>query len=331
MYLRYHRSNVFAAKAARQPRLGLSLLFGILLRRLKPTATQCRPVRGRAFWSACLVAVVVFSISLGLVHTWLEAADTETDQHATVLGKVVPLPDTVVEVQSPATGRILSPRERPYTVGDIVKKGDPLAIIEHRYNLHDASHLSAGRWDYLRDMLDARVAWVEAKLEREKAERLLQLGSVSGQQVQSLRAAEAIAEAEYKKRKILLDQQDSQLQAADLVRRGIFSPIDGVISFVSFTQGQTINEGVLLLRVANRKQVGFSARFPESDFLSLKAKAAARIHFDSLPDQVFTGRLELVSPAVDPESRTRDVLFRVENLGEYLRYGMIGWLELESK
>src|SRR5262245_883339 len=90
----------------------------------------------------------------------IQAADP---QHSSILGKSVPLPDGMAEIQSPATARILAPRERPYTVGDQVKKGDPLAIIEHRYNLHDASHLSTGRWELLRDMLDAREAAVDAK------------------------------------------------------------------------------------------------------------------------------------------------------------------------
>ena len=256
------------------------------------------------------------------------AADQRSSaQRANVLGKVVALPDTVAEVQSPATGRILSPRERPFTVGDQVKKGDPLAIIEHRYNLHDASHLSTIRWDLLSVMLEARGAALEAKLAREKAERLLAVGTVSGQQVQALKAAEAVAQAEYQKRKMLLDQQDSQVQGAELVRRGLFSPIDGAISFITFTQGQTINEGVVLFRIVNRKEVGFQAHFAEGDFHRWEAKAEARIHFDSLPGKVFVGRVGVVAPSVDPLSRARDVIFRVPNTGEYLRYGMIGWLE----
>ena len=277
------------------------------------------------------LAFVALAAVLSGIGSLLVTARAADAQHATVLGKVVSLPDTVVEVQSPATGKILSPREVPYTVGDQVKKGDPVAIIENRYNLHDASHLSTVRWDLLAVLLEARNAWVNARLEREKAERLLSIGTSSGQEVANLRAAEAEAKAEYDRRKTLLDQQDSQLQGADLVRKGILSPIDGTISAVTFTQGQVINEGIVLFRIVNRKEVGFSARFPETEFSRWEGKATARIHFDSLPGKVFQGKPEVVSPTVDPQSRTRDVLFRVTNTGELLRYGMIGWLELESR
>ncbi len=261
---------------------------------------------------------------------WLAAGVPAWAQRATVPGKVVPLPNTVIEVHSPATVRIISPRERPWLVGDRVNKGEPLAILEHRLNLHDSAHLSTIRWDLLSVMLETRRVAVRARVEREKAERLLGLGSVSGQQVQALRAAELVAQADYEKRKALLEYQDTQMQASEIVRRGLFSPIDGDISFVNFTQGQLINEGLLLYRIVNLSQVGVSARLAETDHRRLSPNASSKIRFDSLPGKVYAGRLELTPPVVDPESRTRELLFRVQNPGEYLRFGMIGRVELLS-
>ncbi len=258
---------------------------------------------------------------------WFSCAAVQA-QPATVLGEVVPLSDTVAEVQCPAAGRIISPREKPLSVGDKVQAGDPLAIIEHHYVLHDAAHLSNTRWNLLIAMLDARWVALEARIEREKAERLLGLGSVSGRQVQELRAAELVAKAEYDKRRTLLEQQDSQIQRTELVRRGIFSPIEGDISFANFTQGQIINEGVLLFLIVNMKEVGVSARFTEADRNRLKPDSTIRIRFDSVPGEVYTGRVEVMPPAVNPVTRTWDVLFRVENPGKRLRFGMIGRVEL---
>lgn len=248
----------------------------------------------------------------------------------TVLGKVAPLPNTVAEIYSPADGRVLSAREQPFTVGEAVKKGDPLAVIEHRYNLHDLSHMGTVRWELLSVMLDARRAATQARVDREKAERLLRLGSVSEQEVQTLRAAEQVAEAEFEKRRILLEHQDAQVQGSEITRRGLFSPVDGEISYANFTQGQLITEGVLLYRIVDRREVGFAARFPEADTRLLTGKLPARIRFDGLPDKVYTGTAEYVSPVVDPESRTREVLFRIKNPGLLLRYGMVGHMELAA-
>ena len=264
---------------------------------------------------------------LAIGSFWFSCAAAQA-QSATVLGEVVPLSDTVAEVQCPAAGRFISPREKPLSVGDKVQAGDPLAIIEHHYVLHDASHLSNTRWNLLIAMLDARQVALEARIEREKAERLLEFGSASGRQVQELQATELVAKAEYDKRRTLLEQQDSQLQKTDLVRRGIFSPIEGNISYTNFTQDQIVNEGVLLFRIVNMKQVGVSARFTEADRNRLKPDSTVRIRFDSVPDQVYTGRVEVMPPAINPETRTWDVLFRVDNPGERLRFGMIGRVEL---
>src|SRR5581483_2772493 len=146
-------------------------------------------------------------------------------------GKVVPLPNSIADVIAPDTGRIISPREQPYTVGDRVKKGTPIAIIQHVYNLHDASHISNLRWDYLRDMLEARYAALEARVRREKTERLVSLGSASGSDLLEAKRAELLAKAEYEKRKSLLEEQDQQIQGgANLVRRPRNAPIDGQIS-----------------------------------------------------------------------------------------------------
>ncbi|MBI1955494.1 MAG: efflux RND transporter periplasmic adaptor subunit [Acidobacteria bacterium] len=265
---------------------------------------------------------------LGGVGCFVFLTATAGAQQGVVLGKVVPLSNTVVEVYAPATGRVIPATPEPLLVGDKVKKGDPLAIIEHRYNLHDWAHLSTVRWDYLSAVLDARYAALKTRVDREKAERLLQLGSASGQEVQALRAAEQVAAAGYAKAKALLDQQDSQIQMADLVRRGIFAPIAGDISLANYSQGQVVNEGFLLYRITNLEQVGVAARFPEADRRPLQNKVAARIRFDNIPGKTYSGRLEVVPPVVDPLTRVREVLFRVENPGESLRFGMIGEVEV---
>src|SRR5687768_523251 len=124
-------------------------------------------------WPSAAIATAFFLLPVLAVHT-VRGADQPPP---IVLGKVVPLPNTVQEVYAPADGRILPARERPVSVGDKVQKGDALAIIEYRYNLHDASHMGTVRWDLLSVMLEARRVAVKAKLDRQKAERLFKLGS----------------------------------------------------------------------------------------------------------------------------------------------------------
>jgi RND family efflux transporter MFP subunit len=271
---------------------------------------------------------VLIGICHGILVLLLWGGSTGWAQTADFLGQVVALPGTVQDVISPATGVMISAREKPFTVGDRVKKGEPLLVISNRYDLHDAAHISNIRWDYLDLMLEARYAVLEARIAREKAERLKGVGSVSGQRLAELKAAEQVAEAEFQRRKSLLEQQDEQIRGDTLERRGLVAPIDGQISVAGFTQGQMVYEGFQLYRIVNLKTVAVSARIPESSYQPWPQGTAARIRFDDIPGREFSGRLEQILPAVDPLSRAREVLFRVENPEELLRFGMIGHVEV---
>ena len=246
------------------------------------------------------------------------------------LGRVTPLSNSVQDVTAPATGKILAARERPFLQGDRVKKGDPLDIISNGYDMHDASHLTNARWYIESPMMDARYKALEARVAREKGERLKGAGSITGQQLADLKAAEQVAQAEYLRQQSLLDQQDKQIKGDQLERRGLYAPIDGEIALANFTQGQTVFEGFLLYRIVNLKEVGVTVRVPESDFKPWPQGTLATIHFDDLPGKSFSGKLETILPAVDPAARTRDVLFRVENPGELLRFGMLGHVEIKG-
>ncbi|MSO19180.1 MAG: HlyD family efflux transporter periplasmic adaptor subunit [Acidobacteria bacterium] len=270
--------------------------------------------------SVCRALLLCFALPLG--------ASLLRAQSTNFLGKVVHLPDSSAEIFSPATGRTISPKEKPYTVGDRVKKGDPVVIIEHRYNMHDQAHISNQRWDLLKVLLDTRYRALVARVARERGERLMSLGNLSGQQLQHMQAEELDARAEYEKARTLIGQQDEQIGNVSPTRKPLASPIDGEIAEATFTQNQTVNEGFKLYRIVNLAQVGVAARVIESQFRPWPMGTTAGIRFDNLPGKVFTGTLEIIEPAVDPETRTRELIFRVSNPDELLRFGMIGRVEV---
>src|SRR3990172_2983744 len=100
----------------------------------------------------------------GIVLLLSGSASSSWSQTASFLGQVVPLPGAVQDVTSPATGEMISAREQPFTVGDRVKKGEPLLVISNRYDLHDAAHISNVRWDILKQVIESRYAALEARI-----------------------------------------------------------------------------------------------------------------------------------------------------------------------
>jgi RND family efflux transporter MFP subunit len=233
----------------------------------------------------------------------------------------------VAEVFSPAAARLVSPREKFFNVGDRVKKGEAIVILEHRYNLHDAAHISNQRWDLLKVKLDTQYRATEARIARERAERLLAMGKISGQELQHRKAEEMQAKAEYDKARTLLEQQDQQIGNQTLVRRPLGSPIEGEIAEAFFTQNQLVYEGFKLYRIVNLAQVGITAHIREEDFRAQPLGSKARFQFDNFPGKAFTGTLEIIAPSADPDTRTREITYRVENPEQLLRFGMIGRME----
>lgn len=279
---------------------------------MKVTSRGRRPATG-------LLAATLLAGVLGCQALWAQAGSAVV--------RVVPLPESIADVFSPAAVRLVSPREKFYNVGDRVKKGDPIVILEHRYNLHDAAHISNQRWDLLKVKLDAQYRATEARIARERGERLLALGNLSGQQLQHLKAEEMQAKAEYDKARTLLEQQDQQIGNQTLVRRPLSAPIDGEIAEANFTQGQLVYEGFKLYRIVNLSQVGVTAHIREEDFRAQPLGTKATFRFDSFPGKTFTGTLEIVPPSADPDTRTRELTYRVDNAEQLLRFGMIGRLE----
>ena len=114
------------------------------------------------------------------------------------------------------------------------------------------------------------------------------------------------------------------------MRRPLNSPIEGDIAEAFFTQNQLVYEGFKLYRIVNIAQVGVTAHVREEDYQAKPLGSKARFKFDSIPGKGFTGTLEIIAPNADPDTRTRELTYRVDNADQLLRFGMIGRMEAEK-
>jgi RND family efflux transporter MFP subunit len=107
--------------------------------------------------------------------------------------------------------------------------------------------------------------------------------------------------------------------AAQLAYTEIHSPIDGVVTDRPFYPGETPAAGAPLITVMDISSVTARAHIPQSDAALLKAGDAATI---TAPGEVrVSGKVFLVSPALDPNSTTVEVWVAAANLDGQLRPG----------
>ena len=108
--------------------------------------------------------------------------------------------------------------------------------------------------------------------------------------------------------------------AAQLGYSEVRSPINGIITDRPLYPGEMAAAGTPLLTVMDISTVTARAHIPQQSAALLKSGNKAKITVPGL-DQPMTGKVSLVSPALDTNSTTVEVWMQIENPGEKLKPG----------
>jgi Cu(I)/Ag(I) efflux system membrane fusion protein len=130
------------------------------------------------------------------------------------------------------------------------------------------------------------------------------------------------------------DVDDEQI--AEFLRTGkvgtemtIPSPIKGHVIKKYQREGSFVEEGTPLYDVADLSTVWVVAQVYEADQALLQEGMPVRATTLSLPNEVFRGTLDFVSPHLDEASRTLAVRFHIPNPGHRLRPGMYATVKID--
>ncbi|MBI3891857.1 MAG: efflux RND transporter periplasmic adaptor subunit [Candidatus Wallbacteria bacterium] len=102
----------------------------------------------------------------------------------------------------------------------------------------------------------------------------------------------------------------------------IRSPQHGYVIQKEIVRGARVEVGQTLFEVADLSQVWIEADVYEKDIAFLRSGQTIEATIEALPGMTFHGRVTLVHPMMDAETRTNAVRFSVENDGLWLRPGM---------
>jgi RND family efflux transporter, MFP subunit len=93
----------------------------------------------------------------------------------------------------------------------------------------------------------------------------------------------------------------------------ISAPMSGVIDARNAVVGQAVEPNTVLFHISDRSQVIVVARVYEEDIGKIKTGQKARVRVLSDPKQVFTGKVTLIDPNLDPLNRTVKVWIQLAN------------------
>jgi RND family efflux transporter MFP subunit len=129
------------------------------------------------------------------------------------------------------------------------------------------------------------------------------------------------------------DEQIAQLrkdgQAKKTVR--INAPRDGIVVEKMVVEGQMVEAGMKLYRLADLGTVWVQSQIYEEDLPVVRLGQEATVSLAYLPDRKFRGRVTYIYPTVDDKTRTAKVRMEFHNPGYFLKPGMFATVELTAE
>jgi|Deesub1362B_J571_1020462.scaffolds.fasta_scaffold03755_3 HlyD family secretion protein len=215
--------------------------------------------------------------------------------------------------------------------GDYVKKGDLIAKLEdHTINAQLAearAALESARAN-LRQIL-ANLELLEKdrirleNLYKEKAVAKQRLDHIEAQYEATLQGKKA-AQAQIKRAQAAL----RQLRILYRDHR-IHAPISGYISRRYVDPGAMSATAQPIVRISNEGELKIITTVTEKDFPHIRRGMKAEIRVDAFPDKVFTGAVSIISPTIDPATRTGEIEIHIPNKDLTLCSGMFAHIRLE--
>jgi RND family efflux transporter MFP subunit len=109
------------------------------------------------------------------------------------------------------------------------------------------------------------------------------------------------------------------------------APMDGFVVEKMVVDGQMVEAGMRLYRLADLGLVWVHAQIYEQDLPFIRLGQEAVVSLSFLPDRKFRGRVTYIYPNLDPKTRTAQVRMEFHNPGYFLKPGMFASVEIASE
>ena len=131
----------------------------------------------------------------------------------------------------------------------------------------------------------------------------------------------------------IADEQIAELAKTKEARKTlrVSAPRDGVVVEKMVVQGQMVDAGMKLYRLADLSLVWVLSQAYEQDLPFLKLGQEAVVRLSYLPDREFRGRVTYIYPTLDEKTRTAKVRMEFHNPGFFLKPGMFATVELSAE
>jgi HlyD family secretion protein len=132
----------------------------------------------------------------------------------------------------------------------------------------------------------------------------------------------ALAEAQVQQAKATLDLNRAQL--ANLI---ILAPMNGKITKRYVDPGIMVKDTTPILAMMDLDEVKMVVNVIEKELVRLQKGQEIKVTVTAFPNRTFQGRIAIINPALDLQSRTAEIQISIPNPGYILNPGMFGRVE----
>lgn len=169
----------------------------------------------------------------------------------------------------------------------------------------------------IRAKLDQAVARHRlAGQELERQQGMSKEGITSPQALDRAVADRAVAAADLRATRILLDKSE------------VYAELDGIVDTVFKERGEYIEVGKALVRIVQVDRVKVNVGLPERDTPLINKGDAVEVTLDAFPGRTFNGTLFRIATTAEPTTRTFIAEIQIDNPDGLLRPGMIARAKL---
>jgi len=120
----------------------------------------------------------------------------------------------------------------------------------------------------------------------------------------------------------LIAEVDPSRPGMEFVPSAVRAPVGGTIVSLPAQLGMTVSQATPLARITGGSGLEIRLYVAERFISRVSLRQPCEVTLDAWPGEVFQGRVNEISPVVDPSSRTMEVLVTVDNSGSRLKAGM---------
>ena len=263
-------------------------------------------------------------------------------------GEAVTEKKIVMKTEVAGTIKNLNVRE-----GKHVREGDLLLEIEDREYRLKLERAEATRLKFLSELLlERQFSAPEKELDSGALERLkkaeeafTQAGSRFGQGLISREEFEkaksdyelVLIESGKKKDEVMASAKqftqaeiDVKMSQMELEKTKIRAAFSGIITDIKISPKETVTAGREIFTLVDISRIKVQARVLESEVGKMRVGREADLRFSAYPGKMFKGKVEAISPIINPADKTCTVHILVENPEEEIKPGMHAEVEISA-